>query len=157
MSDGAMFRRAWGSFATGVSLITTLEKDGSTHGMTANGIASVSLEPMLVMVCVGHNANTFPIIEETGRYGINILSESQRDIGEFYASSANQGCEKFESDFTTSKTGIPFVNNALASMDCKVVNAHREGDHTIFIASVEEIQVNEGKPLLFFASKWMTL
>jgi len=157
VSDGAMFRRAWGSFATGVSLITTLEKDGSTHGMTANGIASVSLEPMLVMVCVGHNANTFPIIEETGRYGINILSESQRDIGEFYASSANQDCEKFESDFTTSKTGIPFVNNALASMDCKVVNAHREGDHTIFIGSVEEIQVNEGKPLLFFASKWMTL
>ena len=157
MSDGAMFRRAWGSFATGVSLITTLEKDGSTHGMTANGIASVSLEPMLVMVCVGHNANTFPIIEETGRYGINILSESQRDIGEFYASSANQGNEKFESDFTTSKTGIPFVNNALASMDCKVVNAHREGDHTIFIGSVEEIKVNEGKPLLFFASKWMTL
>ncbi len=157
MSDGAMFRRAWGSFATGVSLITTLEKDGSTHGMTANGIASVSLEPMLVMVCVGHNANTFPIIEETGRYGINILSESQRDIGEFYASSANQGNEKFESDFTASKTGIPFVNNALASMDCKVVSAHREGDHTIFIGSVEEIQVNEGKPLLFFASKWMTL
>ena len=157
MSDGAMFRRAWGSFATGVSLITTLEKDGSTHGMTANGIASVSLEPMLVMVCVGHNANTFPIIEETGRYGINILSESQRDIGEFYASSANQGNEKFESDFTTSKTGIPFVNNALASMDCKVVKAHREGDHTIFIGSVEEIQVNEGKPLMFFASKWMTL
>ena len=157
MSDGAMFRRAWGSFATGVSLITTLEKDGSPHGMTANGIASVSLEPMLVMVCVGHNANTFPIIEETGRYGINILSESQRDIGEFYASSANQGNEKFESDFTASKTGIPFVNNALASMDCKVVSAHREGDHTIFIGSVEEIQVNEGKPLLFFASKWMTL
>ena len=157
MSDGAMFRRAWGSFATGVSLITTLEKDGSTHGMTANGIASVSLEPMLVMVCVGHNANTFPIIEESGRYGINILSESQRDIGEFYASSANQGNEKFESDFTASKTGIPFVNNALASMDCKVVSAHREGDHTIFIGSVEEIQVNEGKPLLFFASKWMTL
>ena len=157
MSDGAMFRRAWGSFATGVSLITTLEKDGSTHGMTANGIASVSLEPMLVMVCVGHNANTLPIIEETGRYGINILSESQRDIGEFYASSANQGNEKFESDFTASKTGIPFVNNALASMDCKVVSAHREGDHTIFIGSVEEIQVNEGKPLLFFASKWMTL
>tara|TARA_B100001750_G_C15422355_1_gene553624 strand:+ start:594 stop:1067 length:474 start_codon:yes stop_codon:yes gene_type:complete len=157
VSDGAMFRRAWGSFATGVSLITTLEKDGSTHGMTANGIASVSLEPMLVMVCVGHNANTFPIIEETGRYGINILSESQRDIGEFYASSANQGNEKFESDFTASKTGIPFVNNALASMDCKVVSAHREGDHTIFIGSVEEIQVNEGKPLLFFASKWMTL
>ncbi len=157
MSDGVMFRRAWGSFATGVSLITTLEKDGSTHGMTANGIASVSLEPMLVMVCVGHNANTFPIIEETGRYGINILSESQRDIGEFYASSANQGNEKFESDFTASKTGIPFVNNALASMDCKVVSAHREGDHTIFIGSVEEIQVNEGKPLLFFASKWMTL
>ena len=152
-----MFRRAWGSFATGVSLITTLEKDGSTHGMTANGIASVSLEPMLVMVCVGHNANTFPLIEETGRYGINILSESQRDIGEFYASSANQGNEKFESDFTASKTGIPFVNNALASMDCKVVSAHREGDHTIFIGSVEEIQVNEGKPLLFFASKWMTL
>ena len=157
MSDGAMFRRAWGSFATGVSLITTLEKDGSTHGMTANGIASVSLDPMLVMVCVGHNANTFPIIMETGRYGINILNEDQKNIGEHYASSANQGSEEFESNFTASKTGIPFVKNALASMDCKVVNAHSEGDHTIFIGSVEEIQVSEGRPLLFFSSKWLTL
>ena len=100
MSDGAMFRRAWGSFATGVSLITTLEKDWSTHGMTAHGIASVSLDPMLVMVCVGHKANTFPIITETGRYGINILNEDQKDIGEHYASSANQGSEEFESNFT---------------------------------------------------------
>ena len=152
-----MFRRAWGNFATGVSLITTLENDGSVHGMTANGIASVSLDPMLVMVCVSHNANTFPIISETGRYGINILNENQKEIGEYYSSSSDLDSSRYESAFIAAQSGIPFVKNSLASMDCKVVSAHREGDHTIFVGSVEEIQVCEGKPLLFFSSTWMTL
>ena len=156
MTDETLFRQAWGRFATGVSVITTLEADGTIHGMTANGIASVSLNPMLSMVCVSHNANTFPIIQNTGRYGINILNQYQKDIGIYYASSSNQDGGRFKEIFKLSKSGIPFVANALASMDCKVVNEHREGDHTIFIGSVEEIQVTEGEPLLFYSSQWKT-
>ena len=68
-----LFRSAWGNFATGVSLVTTTEEDGSVHGMTANGIASISLDPMLSMVSVGHSANSYSCLLYT--------SPSQRDRG----------------------------------------------------------------------------
>ena len=157
MSNSDLFRQAWGSFATGVSLITTVEEDGSIHGMTANGIASVSLEPMLAMVCVGHSAKTFPILKASGKFGINILSEDQRSIGEYYAKSDNSGDGESPANFKLTESGTPFVEGSLASMDCHVVNAHVEGDHTVFIGEVSEIEVAEGSPLLFYTGKWMTL
>lgn len=156
VSNSDLFRKAWGSFATGVSLITTVEEDGSVHGMTANGIASVSLNPMLAMVCVGHSSNTFPILTATGKFGINILAEQQKHIGEYYAKSDTSETEKSPANFKLTKSGVPFLENSLASMDCKVINAHVEGDHTVFIGEVIEIEVSEGSPLLFYTGKWMT-
>ena len=75
-----LFRQAWGNFATGVCLVNTLEENGEIHGMTANGVASISLDPMLVMVSVAHKANTYPIMKKTQRYVINILSENKKAI-----------------------------------------------------------------------------
>ena len=152
-----LFRRAWGNFATGASLITTVEADGSVHGMTANGIASVSLDPMLSMVCVGHNANTHPIIKRTGRFGINILSEDQKIIGDYYARSAEKRDGSINPEFFFTSSGIPFLKGALSSLDCKVVSAYEEGDHTIFVGKVEDIMVRNGRPLLFFEGKWSKL
>ncbi len=152
-----LFRQAWGSFATGVSLITTVEEDGSVHGMTANGIASVSLDPMLAMVCVGHSAKTFPILTKSGRFGINILTENQKSIGEYYAKSDNSDDGKSPANFHLTGSGTPFLAGSLASMDCGVVNAHVEGDHTMFIGQVFEIVVAKGSPLLFYDGKWVTL
>ena len=155
--DSDLFRRAWSNFATGASLITTVEADGTVHGMTANGIASISLDPMLSMVCVGHNANTHPIIKRTGRYGINILSEDQKMIGDYYARSAEKRDGSINPDFFFTSSGIPFLKGALSSLDCKVVNAYEEGDHTIFIGEVEEMKVGNGRPLLFYEGKWSKL
>ena len=157
MSNSDLFRQAWGSFATGVSLITTVEEDGSVHGMTANGIASVSLDPMLAMVCVGHSAKTFPILEASRKFGINILAEDQKSIGEYYAKSDNSGDDKSPAAFKLTRSGTPFLAGSLASMDCSVINAHVEGDHTVFIGQVSEIEVSNGSPLLFYGGKWMTL
>ena len=157
MSNSDLFRKAWGSFATGVSLITTVEENGSVHGMTANGIASVSLEPMLAMVCVGHSAKTYPILESTGKFGINILAEGQKAIGEYYAKSDPPSGIISPAMFRFTATGTPFLEGSLASMDCQIVNAHKEGDHTVFIGEVSEIEISEGSPLLFYTGKWMTL
>ena len=157
MSNSDLFRKAWGSFATGVSLITTVEENGYVHGMTANGIASVSLEPMLAMVCVGHSAKTYPILESTGKFGINILAEDQKAIGEYYAKSDPPSGVISPAMFRFTETGTPFLEGSLASMDCQVVNAHKEGDHTVFIGEVSEIEISEGSPLLFYTGKWMTL
>ena len=157
MSNSDLFRKAWGSFATGVSLITTVEENGYVHGMTANGIASVSLEPMLAMVCVGHSAKTYPILESTGKFGINILAEDQKAIGEYYAKSDPPSGIISPAMFRFTETGTPFLEGSLASMDCQIVNAHKEGDHTVFIGEVSEIEISKGSPLLFYMGKWMTI
>jgi flavin reductase (DIM6/NTAB) family NADH-FMN oxidoreductase RutF len=156
LSNSDLFRKAWGNFATGVSLIATVEENGSVHGMTANGIASVSLEPMLAMVCVGHSTKTYPILESTGKFGINILTESQKAIAEYYAKSDPPTGVISPAIFRFTEAGTPFLEGSLASMDCQVVSSHKEGDHTVFIAEVSEIEVSEGSPLLFYTGKWMT-
>ena len=151
-----LFRSAWGNFATGVSLVTTTEEDGSVHGMTANGIASISLDPMLSMVSVGHSANSYSIIKNTGRFGINILTEQQRSIGEFYAKSDNAAENAPEASFKLTENGTPFLEGSLSSIDCRVVSTYVEGDHTLFIGAVEAIELGNGEPLLFFQGKWKT-
>ena len=150
MPDAQTFRQAWGRFATGVSIVTTLTPDGEVHGMTANGINSVSLDPLLVLVCAGHTTTSYPMIQESGRFAISILAEDQRDIAEYYARPTDQ--KTGDLDFTLSQTdrGSAFVDGSLAQMDCKVVTEHVAGDHTIFIGEVEEINVADGRPLLFF-------
>tara|TARA_B100000809_G_scaffold124412_2_gene122629 strand:+ start:55579 stop:55962 length:384 start_codon:yes stop_codon:yes gene_type:complete len=125
--------------------------------MTANGIASVSLEPMLAMVCVGHFAKTYPILESTGKFGINILAEGQKAIAEYYAKSDPPSGVISPAMFRFTETGTPFLEGSLASMDCQIVNAHKEGDHTVFIGEVSEIEISEGSPLLFYTGKWMTI
>lgn len=152
-----MFRSAWGNFATGVSVITTIESNGEIHGMTANGIASVSLEPMLVMVAIGHSTNTHDIIKSSGKYGINILSDQHVDIGKHFASSIKEFDPDILAKFSLTTNGIPFLKGALASMDCRVVKQHTEGDHTIFIGEVLDVVVNEGQPILFHKGKWIYL
>src|SRR3974390_3668922 len=78
------FRKAMGGFATGVTIIT-VDLDGEVHGMTANAFASVSLDPMLVLVCVDHSTRTHAHLHAKKRFGINVLSEDQRAISEYYA------------------------------------------------------------------------
>ncbi len=154
MPDAQAFRQAWGMFATGVSVITTIESEGHVHGMAANGITSVSVDPLLVLVCVGHNRNSYPLIKRSGRFAINILNESQKSIAEHYASPPEQRSADGEPEFKFTERGSAILEGALASMDCHVVKEHETGDHTIFIAEVDDIQVNPGQPLLFFGGKY---
>lgn len=150
-----LFREAWSNFATGVSVITSIQNNNEIHGMTANGIASISLDPMLVMVSVGHSAQTHNIITKNMKYAINILSEDQIETGKFFAKSNQEIPKNILSEFYMSKNNSPFLSNSLASMDCNVVRTHSEGDHTIFIGEVTEIVVNNGKPLMFYQGKWV--
>ena len=145
-----LFRQAWGNFATGVCLVNTLEENGEIHGMTANGVASISLDPMLVMVSVAHKANTYPIMKKTQRYVINILSENQKEIAMEYAKKIKSDEINLNDQYIFTDSGMPFLKNSLASMECNVVNMHEEGDHTIFIGEVKHIVVSDGPPLLFF-------
>jgi flavin reductase (DIM6/NTAB) family NADH-FMN oxidoreductase RutF len=152
----AEFRKAMGCFATGVTIIT-LDLDGEVHGMTANAFASVSIDPLLVLVCVDHNTRTHAHMQAKKRFGINVLGEDQRAISEYYARPARTH-EHAEAEagarFDRTKHGTPRLQGALAYLECRLHSSEEAGDHTIFIAEVEDVEVREGDPLLFFRGKY---
>jgi flavin reductase (DIM6/NTAB) family NADH-FMN oxidoreductase RutF len=157
--NSADFRKAMGCFATGVTIIT-VDLDGEVHGMTANAFASVSLDPMLVLVCVDHSTRTHAHLHARKRFGINVLCEDQRAISEYYAR-AERSHEDAEAEagarFDRTEHGTPVLRGSLAYLECRLHSAEVAGDHTIFIAEVEDVVVREGEPLLFFRGKYRSV
>lgn len=152
----ADFRKAMGCFATGVTIIT-VDLEGEVHGMTANALASVSLDPMLVLVCVDHKANTHAHLHAKKRFGINVLSEQHLRISEFFARAerSNKGAgTEAGARFDRTKHGTPMLRESLAYLECRLRSAEVAGDHTIFIADVEDVVVQDGEPLLFFRGRY---
>lgn len=150
------FRKAMGGFATGVTIIT-VDLEGEVHGMTANAFASVSLDPLLVLVCVDHSTRTHAHLHAKKRFGINMLCEDQRAISEYYAR-PERTHENAEAEagarFDRTRHGTPILHGSLAYLECKLHSAQVAGDHTIFIAEVEDVVVGEGQPLLFFRGNY---
>ena len=152
----AEFRKAMGSFGTGVTIIT-LDWEGEVQGMTANAFASVSLDPPLLLVCVDHNARTHAHMHAKKRFGINILAAHQREISEYYARPVHtheHAEEEAGARFDRTAQGTPILHGALAYLECRLQSAEEAGDHTIFIAEVEDVVVRQGEPLLFFRGKY---
>src|ERR1700722_13239916 len=144
------FRKAMGSFATGVTIIT-VDLDGEIHGMTANAFASVSLDPLLVLVCVDHNTRTHAHLHTKKRFGINVLREDQRGISEYYARpDRNHEHAETEAGAQFERTG----HGTRAYRECRLHSSQEAGDHTVFIAEVEDVVVRSGEPLLFFRGKY---
>jgi flavin reductase (DIM6/NTAB) family NADH-FMN oxidoreductase RutF len=148
------FRKAMGAFATGVTIIT-VDLDDEVHGMTANAFTSVSLDPMLVLVCVDHSTRTHAHLHAKKRFGINVLCEDQKAISEYYAR-PERSHEHAEAEagarFDRTRHGTPMLHGALAFLECRLESVQEAGDHSIFIAEVEDVVVREGDPLLFFRS-----
>jgi flavin reductase (DIM6/NTAB) family NADH-FMN oxidoreductase RutF len=149
------FRKAMGCFATGVTIIT-VDQDGEVHGMTANAFTSVSLEPELVLVCVDHRARTHAHLHARKRFGVNVLRSDQQAISEYYAraTETHQQAEEAGARFERTAHGTPVLQGALAYIECRLRSAEQAGDHTIFIAEVEDVVVREGEPLLFFRGQY---
>ena len=150
------FRKAMGAFATGVTIIT-VDLDGEVHGMTANAFTSVSLDPRLVLVCVDHTTRTHAHLHAKKRFGINVLCEDQRAISDYYAR-PERTHEHAEAEagarFDRTSLGTPVLHGALAYLECRLHTAQEAGDHTIFIAEVEDVVLEDGNPLLFFRGRY---
>jgi len=144
-------------FATGVTIIT-VDDEGQVHGMTANAFTSVSLDPMLVLVCVDRKAKTHAHLHTRQRFGINILSEHQRRVSEHYADEEREGKSAEQlARFDCTKHGTPVLQGALAYLECRLLTEQDAGDHTIFIAEVEDVVIREGRPLMYFQSGYWSI
>jgi flavin reductase (DIM6/NTAB) family NADH-FMN oxidoreductase RutF len=149
-------RDALGTFATGVTVITTRGEEHA-YGMTANAFSSVSLDPPLVLVCVMSGTEGSNHIEQNGVFAVNILVTEQEPISRYFSSKDRpRGRDAFrEIAHRTSITGSPIIEGAAAALDCRVHDAHTAGDHEIFVGEVLALEVNrEVEPLLFFGGQY---
>jgi len=149
------FRKAMGRFATGVTVITT-GIDGEIHGMTANAITSVSLEPMMLLLCVDHTADSHDILSRAGVFAVNILAEEQEAISDRFATKETDDAHGLDGvPHTIGETGAPILDGVLAYLDCRTVTTQETGDHTIFIGEVVDAGYAEyGNPLLFYGGQY---
>ncbi|HTZ46019.1 MAG TPA: flavin reductase family protein [Verrucomicrobiae bacterium] len=154
-----LFRRVMGSFPTGITIITAEREPGQVHGMTANTLTSVSLEPLLISVCVDQNARLLSYLKEQRRFGVNILRDTQQQISELFAKPQQDPAEEAQLGvrFRWTDSGIPLLEEALAHMACNVVAQYMSGDHTIFVAEVESLELKDGEPLVYHRGKYRTL
>ena len=145
ISPGEM-RATLGRFCTGVTVISTADGEGEqVHAMTANAFTSVSLDPPLVLVSLGHGTRMHELLPQSARYGVSVLRAEQERIALHFAGRPLAGHgELFEW-----ADGIPYVCDAIAQIGCSLYGSHEAGDHTIHLGQVERLHSRAGKPLLF--------
>jgi flavin reductase len=150
------FRRVCGHFATGVTIITTIDAQRRPHGMTANSFASVSLDPPLISVAVDHAAAIFPALEAGAQFTVNILADSQEALSRRFAEGLD---ERFDGvAWHADGTGHVLLDAALAYLRCDKWGEIPAGDHTVFIGRVISGEVNgDGKPLLHYQGRYHAL
>jgi flavin reductase (DIM6/NTAB) family NADH-FMN oxidoreductase RutF len=153
--DPELFREVFGRFATGVAVITSAGAT-SSGGMTANALCSLSLDPLLALVCFENQARTLPIVREAGRFALNLLAADQRDLAGVFASKLPEA-EKLEGVPHRLQDGIPVINGALAWATCDLQELIPGGDHTIAIGSVLSMGLGDGDPLLWYGGRYHSL
>ncbi|WP_416405432.1 flavin reductase [Arthrobacter sp. LFS091] len=146
------FRGALGQYATGVTVVTTVAADGRKVGMTANSFTSVSMEPPLVLWCPSKRAPSLGDFEDATHFAINILASDQHVLSRQFATPAT---DKFAGTETTEGiAGVPLLNGAVATFQCRTVSRHDAGDHVIYVGEVESYNHDGGAPLVFHAGKY---
>jgi flavin reductase (DIM6/NTAB) family NADH-FMN oxidoreductase RutF len=150
--DQRRFRDALGTFATGVTIVTTQSND-LVHGMTANGFMSVSLDPALVVVSVATKAKMHDLLPQTGRYGVSVLARDQEHVSRHFAGRPEEDAEIQLVEIS----GVPLVDRALTHVVARIVDAHRAGDHTLFIGEVLHFEHHPGEPLIFHSGTYRRL
>jgi len=150
-----LFRKALGHFATGVTVVTTRHHTGAPWGFTVNSFTSVSLEPPLILVCVGQGSESHQAMDHSNYFAVNFLSSQQQELSRHFASKSP---ERFKAvEHVDSAHGSPLIAGCLGFLECKKVDAHVYGDHTIIIGEVIAAEVTGGDPLIFYASSYARL
>ena len=147
------FRDVMGHFATGVTVVTASDDDGPV-GMTANAVCSLSLEPLLALVCFANGGRTLRVVRKTRRFGVNVLANGQEDLAHLFASKIAED-EKFAGVQHSVHDGIPVIEGTLAWVGCTLQQLVPGGDHTIGIGAVTAAEkAQEREPLIWFRGEY---
>ena len=152
---GDEFRKACGRFATGVTIASVMDTKGTPHGLTVSSFTSVSLNPPLILICLGHAVAAIHHFRSATHFGINVLAEDQRPLSDHFA---RKGHDRFEStEWYPGATGVPLIPGVLAAIECAVHRIVPMGDHDILVGEMIHAHVREGQPLLYWSSAYRHL
>lgn len=159
--DADVFRQAMSRFATGVTVVSAPGTATQPQAMTANAVASVSLEPCLLLVCVERDARFHEAVVDGDVFGVSVLSAAQRRVGDWLATRGRPLVGQLDqvAHHAGPVTGVPLVSGALSTLECGVQSLHEAGDHTIVVGRVLAATVDEqgGEPLVWFRSAYRRL
>lgn len=151
------FKSALKLWASGVTVVTSKTEQHGIKGMTATSFSSVSLEPPLILVCINQATDTGEVMLESRHFAVNILNAEQQQVSNQFAGGSSQE-ERFGNVvWHEGVVGSPVLDDALASIECKVVQQVSAGSHWVIIGEVEHVTCREGEPLLYYNSAYQTL
>lgn len=150
------FKAAMASFAAGVTVVTTLDPDGTPHALTATAFTSLSASPPMCLVCIDRRCRAHGPLMGHQRFAVNILSSAQRELSAQFASRAPDKFAGVEWH-PGPRTGCPFIDGALARFECEVKDIFEGGDHDIFIGRLLTVQVHDGAPLVYWRGAYAEL
>ena len=155
MIDSDLFRAVLGRFASGITVITACDANGTPHGMTVSAFSSLSLDPPLSLVCVANDATMAPVLASTETFAVNVLSAGQEAMSRRFAGKVD---DRFAGvGYHDGELGDPVLEDVLAWMQCRVTARHPAGDHVIVVGQVEHASAADGKPLLYYRGGYATL
>ena len=149
------FRRVMSLVPTAVTIVTARGPAGPA-GATANAVASLSLEPPLMLACLDRGSRTLDAVREAGAFGISVLSAGQESLAREFATKAPHS-EKFRDVSHAERSGVPMIDGAVAWIVCRLRDLHDGGDHELAIGEVLEAGASDGEPLVFHAGEYRPL
>ncbi len=154
--DPDAFRSVLGRFASGVTVVTTVDAQGRDHGMTVSAFCSLSLDPPQVLVCIDRAATMHDLLADGTPLTINVLSAGQEALSRRFAS--GDPPNRFDGlGYTRGQTGVPILDDVLAWLECRVAARHEEGDHTVIVGRVETAGARQERPLLYYRGGYAQL
>jgi len=156
--DRSQMKEVLSRFASGVTVVTTVH-EGAPHGLTVSAFSSVSLSPPRVLVCLGNDTDSKPLVERSGRFAVHILGKDHAGLGLRFAKLEADAGDPFEGlPYRTELTGSPILDQCLAWLDCTIESAAAVGDHTVFVGAVEAAGLEvDGEPVLYYRRGWRVL
>jgi len=153
--DPAQFKSTLGRFASGITVITTHDADGRDHGMTLSAFSSLSLDPPLVLACIGDAASIAGTMATADHFALNILAADQEPLSRRFSAKDEDRFEQI--GMTRGAHGLPLLDGALGHLQCRITARYPGGDHTIVVGEVIAATSRDGDPLLYYRGGYARL
>ncbi|MCZ2109831.1 MAG: flavin reductase family protein [Dehalococcoidia bacterium] len=159
VADPNDFKAALGAWAAGVTIVTTKHRE-LVYGLTASSFSSLSVDPLLVLVCVANSNLMSTMVQDAKLFAVTILAEGQEDVSQYFAKHGREPAREFESlvEWHEWHTGAPIIKGGVAHLDCELEATFPGGDHTIVVGRVVGAAANPGlKPLIYYRRAYRSL